>query len=177
MRFTRTAITLSTTFILTAGIATAADAPREFQYLSGDVAGIEQNAIGTMELESVSVLILHGPTATFEIPYAAVTKSGRKVAAAFDDKEPLYKFWALGKRLMPLLPVEHVTLEFTDKTGKPASMTIEMYQQHADKIMARIERAEARNAINRGEFWGDRVWKTKRNQDSWGGVGEVATRE
>ena len=167
---------LFTTFVLAIGIATAADAPREFQYLHGNVMGIELNAIGTMELESASVLILRGPAASLEIPYAAITKSERK-AASLDAKEPLYKFWALGKRLMPNLPVEDVTLHFTEKNGTTVSMTIEMYQQHAERIMARIEKAEARNAANRGEFWGDRVWKTKRNQDSWGGAGEVATRE
>jgi hypothetical protein len=167
---------LFTTFILAAGVVTASDAPREFQYLDGNVTGIELNAIGTMELESASVLILRRSTATFEIPYAAITKVERK-PASLDAKEPLYKFWALGKRLMPNLPVEDVTLHFTEKNGKAVSITIEMYQQHAERITARVERAEARSAANRGEFWGDRIWKTKRNQDRWGSAGEVAARE
>lgn len=168
---------LFATFVFASAIATATDAPKEFQFLDGEVTGIEKDSIGIMELESASVLTLQAPTKTLEIPYAAVTKSTRKPAASFDEKQPLYKFWALGKKMMPNLPVEDVTLHFTNGDGKTASMTIEMYQQHADRIMARIEKAAAKNAANRGEFWGDRVWKTKRNQDSWGGVGIVAARE
>jgi hypothetical protein len=168
---------LFTTVVLTAGAAIAADAPKEFQYLDGNIAGIEQNVMGSMNLDSVDLLVLEAPTGIIEIPYAAVTKSEHKVAPSFDEKEPLYKFWALGKRLMPQLPIEHVTLQFTDKSGKAALLTLEMYQQHAAKIVARVEKAQARTAANQGAFWGDRVWKTKRNQDSWGGAGTVATRE
>ena len=170
----RTPSVLATCF-LTAGIVVAGEAPKEFQYLEGDVAGIAQNAIGVMDLESATVLTLRGPETKFDIPYAAITKSQHKVVT-LDDKEPLYKVWALGKRLMPQLPVEIVTLQFVDKSGKASSVTLEMYQTHVDKIMGRIQRAEERRAINSGAFWGDRVWKTKRNQDSW--VGEaVASRE
>lgn len=165
-----------TSFILVAAIATAADVPSDFAYLHGSVEGIPENALGTLDLVSAQVLVLHTPTVTLELPYAAITKSEHKPAAGPNDKEPAYMLWTLGKKFMSNVPTEEVRLEFKDKTGKPANMTLELYRPQVEKIMPRIERAAARTAAARGDFWGDRVWKTKRNQERWT-ASEVATRE
>lgn len=165
-----------TTLILAAAIAGAADTPSDFVYLHGSVEGIPESALGKLDLASSQVLVLHTPTVTMELPYAAITKSAHKPAVAPNETEPVYKLWTLGKKVMSKVAVEEIQLEFKDKGGKTSNMTIEVYQPHVEKIMARIERAEKHNAANRGDFWGDRVWKTKRNEGRWT-VGEVATRE
>ncbi len=82
---------------------------------------------------------------------------------------------------MPPTPPHEVSFDFKDKTGKLNSLTVEMSPSTADRFFFRVKQAEEKMAANRGEWWGDEVWKTHRNQPAWDAgqkpaEGEVAQR-
>jgi hypothetical protein len=52
-----------------------------------------------------------------------------------------------------------------------------MEKKVADHLQANVELASERKAADAGAWWGDSIWKTKRNKDQWGGSGVVAQRE
>jgi hypothetical protein len=65
-----------------------------------------------------------------------------------------------------------MTLAFTDGNGQDQTMTLEMSKASADSVLATIERHSPKVADT--GWWGDSVWKTTRNRDTWGGAGTVA---
>lgn len=171
MRFTLITLTLA------CGFAVAADGPKTVTYIKGSVEGLSPNETATMTLPDTKVLVLKTKDSGLEIPYAAIVKSGRAIVEAEVENEPLYKVWSLHERLLPPAPKHQLTLDYKTKSGVEQSVTLSMDKATADKVMAHVDRAAARNSANAGNWWGDDYWKTKRNQNQWGGAGTVAQRE
>jgi hypothetical protein len=168
MRHTHIALlTLGTCLTLAAG-------PKDVTYLAGSLEGITSKA--TLDLTNTKVMVLRSGSIKIEIPYMAISKSDVKTQE-FAEKEPLYKVWTLGSRLMPPTPQEEYSLEYRDAKGATTTVTLGMEKSVADKLSARLAKAEERKAAQRGDWWGDSYWKTKRNQNEWGGAGELASRE
>jgi len=164
------------TLTLAAGIAVAADGPKSVTYLNGNIEGFSQNADATLELRDTKVMVLRAKGADAEIPFGAVSKTERTEVPVVTQKDPLYKVWSLHKRLLIPTPLQKVMLTYTEN-GAPKTVTMEMEKSLSDRMLGSIERAAERNAANAGAWWGDGVWKTKRNKDQWGGLGTVAQRE
>jgi hypothetical protein len=169
MRFSFVFLTLA------AGLAVAADRP--VTYLEGNVEGLAQNATGTLQFKDSKVMVLHAKGADVVVPYAAVSKTERKTAPVVDNKEPIYKVWAVHKRLLIPTPLQQVTVAFNDKSGAAKSITIEMGKSDADRVQAQIQQVADKMSASQGNWWGDSVWKTNRNKDQWAGSGVVASRE
>jgi hypothetical protein len=169
MRFSLVFLTLA------AGLAVAADKP--VTYLEGNVEGLAQNATGTLQFKNSKVMVLHSKGADVTVPYAAVSKTDRKTAPVLTEKDPLYKVWMIHKRLLIPTPLQLVTVAYNDKTGAEKTITIEMDKAAADRVQAQVQQAADKIAANRGDWWGDSVWKTKRNKDEWAGSGVIASRE
>ncbi len=163
--------------LLAAGIAVAADGPKPVTYLNGNIEGFAQNASGTLDVRSAKTMTLRTKGADVEIPYAAVSKTDRTTPLVSVAKDPLYKVWSLPQRLMPPTPLQQLVVTYKDKAGAEKSVTLEIQKATADRVLANVEQAAARNAANSGAWWGDSVWKTQRNKDQWGGSGAVAQRE
>jgi hypothetical protein len=168
---------ITTTLALATGIAVAADRPQPVTYLNGNIEGFSQNAGGTLELRDTKAMVLRSKDANVEIPYSAVSMTGRKTVAVLTQKDPLYKVWSLHKRLLIPVPLEEMAVAYKDKNGTEKTVTIEMEKKTADRVQVNIERAAQRKASDAGAWWGDSLWKTSRNKDQWGGAGVVAQRE
>jgi hypothetical protein len=169
---------LTLTFICVAGLALAANTTKEITYVEGTLTGYSVSTDAKLELASSKHLVLHGKDAAdVAIPYANVISSEQKTVVLTPEKEPLYKVWDLAKRLAPPDPVEKVTLQFVDKAGSKQSVTFETDKKTAGKVMASVKQASDKRASDQGAWWGDRAWKTKRNQSEWGGAGPIASRE
>lgn len=167
MRFSQT-LTLALT--LACGAAIGADyGPYPMTYLKGDVEGIDQNAGGTVDLTNSKVLTVKAHDAKFELPYTAIFGAERKDVVISVEKEPLYKVWTLPKRLgiVAPFPQQEVSFDYKDKTGTLHSMTLEMEPTAADRLFLRVKQASEKKAATRGDWWGDSVWKTHRNQPDW----------
>jgi hypothetical protein len=167
MRF----LTLPTLTILAGGLLAAADSAT-VTYIDGNVAELSPNSGATLYLNNSQSMELKTPLHKVQIPYGQISKAELGSAMVHTaDPEPLYKVWALPKRLVKS-ETKQMKLAFTDGNGLDQTMTLEMSKASADSVLATIERHSAKVA-NTG-WWGDNYWKTSRNRDTWGGAGTVA---
>ena len=167
MRF----LTLPTLTILAGGLLAAADSAT-VTYIDGNVANLAPNSGATLYLNNPQSMELKTPLHKVEIPYSQISKAELgSVAVHTSEPQPLYKVWALPKRLMKS-ETQQMTVAFTDGNGQDQTMTIEMSKAYADGVLTTIERHSAKVANT--TWWGDNVWKTTRNKDTWGGAGTVA---
>lgn len=167
MRF----LTLPTLTILAGGLLAAADSAA-VTYIDGNVAELAPSSGATLYMNNPQAMELKTPLHKVQIPYAQISKAELgSVMVHTSEPEPLYKVWALPKRLIKS-ETQQMTLAFTDVNGQGQTMTLEMSKTSADGVLATIERHSAKVA-NSG-WWGDSYWKTTRNKDTWGGAGTVA---
>jgi hypothetical protein len=167
MRFSQT-LTLAFGMTLACGAAAAADfSARIVTYLKGNIEGIEQNAGGTLNLVNVKVLTLRAHESKVEVPYSAIVGAERKDVVITEEKEPIYKVWKLAKHLDTHVRLQDVSFDYKDKTGNLHSMTLQMETSSADRLFARLKQVADKKADTRGDFWGDSIWKTHRNEAGW----------
>lgn len=167
MRF----LTLPTLTILAGGLLAAADSTT-VTYIDGNVAELSPSTGATLNMNNPQSMELKTPLHKVEIPYKQISKAELgSVMVHTADPEPLYKVWALPKRLMKS-ETQQMTVAFTDGNGQDQTMTLEMPKASADSVLATIQRHSAKVADT--GWWGDSVWKTNRNRDTWGGAGTVA---
>jgi hypothetical protein len=167
MRF----LTLPTLTILAGGLLAAADSAT-VTYIDGNVAELAPNSGATLYMSNPQSMELKTPLHSVQIPYAQISKAELgSVMVHTADPEPLYKVWALPKRLIRS-ETQQMKLAFTDGNGQNQTMTIEMSKTSADGVLATIERHSGKVAND--SWWGDNYWKTTRNKDTWGGAGTVA---
>jgi hypothetical protein len=167
MRF----LTLPTLTILAGGLLAAADSAT-VTYIDGNVAELAANSGATLYLNNPQTMELKTPLHKVQIPYAQISKAELgSVMVHTADPEPLYKVWALPKRLVRS-ETQQMTVAYTNGNGQDQTMTLEMSKAVADGVLATIERRSAK--LTNTAWWGDNYWKTSRNRDTWGGAGTVA---
>jgi hypothetical protein len=167
MRF----LTLPTLTILAGGLLAAADSTT-VTYIDGNVAELSPSTGAILYLNNPQSMELKTPLHKVQIPYKQISKAELgSVMVHTPDPAPLYKVWALPKRLTKS-ETRQMTVAFTDGNGLNQSMTLEMSKTSADSVLATIERHSAKVADS--TWWGDTTWKTTRNRDTWGGAGTVA---
>jgi hypothetical protein len=171
MRF----LTFATLTTLTCGLALAGDGPQTVTYITGNL-DLAPNSGATLNVSGAKVMELNNGTSKVEVPYAGITRAELGEATEYSDEQPLYKVWALHKRFIGKRAVQQVTVDFKTASGETRSMTIEAEQSVAEDVLAAIEDRTA-PAPQKAAWWGDSVWKTKRNEEAWGGAGTVAARE
>ena len=167
MRF----LTLPTLTILAGGLLAAADSAT-VTYIDGNIADLAPKTGATLYLNNPQSMELKTPLHQVQVPYAQISKAELgSVIVLTAEPEPLYKVWALPKRLVKS-ETRQVTVTFNNGSGQDQTMTLELSKVAADGVLATIERRNAKVANN--DWWGDSVWKTNRNKDQWGGAGTVA---
>lgn len=167
MRF----LTLPTLTILAGGLLAAADSAT-VTYIDGNIADLSPKTGATLYLTNPQSMELKTPLHQVQVPYAQILKAeAGSVMVHTADPEPLYKVWALPKRLVKS-ETRQVTVTFNNGSGQDQTMTLELSRVAADGVIATIERRNAKVANN--DWWGDNYWKTTRNRDQWGGAGALA---
>jgi hypothetical protein len=157
--------------ILAGGLLLASDSAT-VTYIGGNIADFAPNSGATLHLDNPQALELQTPLHKVQVPYGQISKAELgSVQVRSSQPEPLYKVWALPKRLVKS-ETRQMTVAFTDGNGQGQTMTLEMSKTSADSVLTTIERHSAKVANN--AWWGDNYWKTTRNKDTWGGVGTVA---
>src|SRR6185437_7080522 len=141
MRF----LTLPTLTILAGGLLAAADSAT-VTYIDGNVAELAANSGATLYMNNPQAMELKTPLHKVQIPYAQISKAELgSVMVHTSEPEPLYKVWALPKRLIKS-ETQQMTLAFTDVNGQGQTMTLEMSKTSADGVLATIERHSAKVA-------------------------------
>ena len=167
MRF----LILPTLTVLAGGLLMAADS-ETITYIDGTLADLSPNTGATLNLTNPQSMELRTPLHAVQVPYGQILKADLGIVKEHTpESEPLYKVWALPKRLMKS-ETQQVTVAFKNGNGQDQSMTIELSKPAATDLMAKIQRHNGKVADS--NWWGDDYWKTTRNKDQWGGAGTVA---
>jgi len=168
MRF----LTTPTLAILAGGLVLAADS-ETVTYIGGTVADLAPNSGATLYLNNPQAMEIRTPLHAVQVPYSQISKAelGSVKMHPTSEPQPLYKVWALPKRLIKA-ETQEMTLAFKNDQGQDQTMTIELPKTTATSLYAKISRRSGQVADN--SWWGDGYWKTTRNKDQWGGAGTVA---
>ena len=162
---------LPTLTILTGGLLLAAD-PASVTYIGGNVADFAPNTGASLYLNNSQSMEFRTPLHVVQVPYSQILKAELgSVQLHTYEPQPLYKVWALPKRLMKS-ETRQMTVAYKNEDGQAKTMTIELSKTDAARLLARIERRNG--TVADSNWWGDGYWKTTRNKDQWGGAGTIA---
>jgi hypothetical protein len=163
--------TFSALTVLAGSLALAADGPRGFTYLSGNVSELSPNSSGTLSYSDGKKIQLRTPQHALAIPYAAITSVdlGEVHSPAPD---PIYKVWSLHKRLSTKGDTQEMTVAFKDDAGREQVVTLELARQDLADVLSAIHEQNAHiesgfTSSTRDDWWGDQLWRTARNGDQW----------
>src|SRR5580658_10609298 len=147
-----------------AAVLAASDA---VQYVGGTVKSIPVNSGGVFHFEDAKEFRFTYNGSVFALPYDQITSTEIEKA---DIRRVMHVFPAMS----PIASHRKQTLviNYTDATGAAGTLNFELAAYRAldaqETIAAKrspISPAAAAAASN--EWWGDKIWKTKRNQAAW----------
>jgi hypothetical protein len=155
--------------IILAAVPTAAvlAAPDSVQYVGGTVKSIPVNSAGTFSFDDAKEFRFDYNGSVFKLPYDQISSTSIEKA---DIRRVMHIFPAMS----PIASHRKQTLviNYTDAKGTTGTLNFELAAYRAvdaqETIAAKrspISPAAAAAASN--EWWGDGVWKTKRNQATW----------
>ena len=158
-------ISLAAIALLTIGFAPARDREEPITYVEGTLEGVIPNSGGSLSLEDAQALELKTGLAIIAVPYASITSADLGAIRKHSESEPLYKVWSLHKRIIGKPDTQLLKLEFKNPEGEQKSITVEMAKSAAPAVIEAIQQRKAAGNSNvaRGNWWGDRYWKTTRN--------------
>ena len=152
-------------------ILTASDT---IQYVGGTVKSIPVNSAGTFSFEDAKEFRFNYNGSVFALPYD-------KISSSSIEKAEVRRVFHIFPAMSPIADHRKQTLviNYTDATGAPGTVDFELAAYRAvdaqETIAAKkspISPAAVVAASN--EWWGNTVWKTKRNQAVWNAQAELA---
>lgn len=162
----RTASLLVLTVALGSSSLRAA-ASREATYTIGDLDGLEPGASGIVQLDNQG-LKFHSGKITIDAPYSKISSAELGAKLTHSEDVPLYKIWELHKRFADKTTYQNFIVNFKDARGDEHSMTLEMTESAAAELHETIERRTGAKARSqRDDWWGDDMWRTNRNHQTW----------
>jgi hypothetical protein len=122
------------------------------QYVGGTVKSIPVNSTGTLSFEDAKELGFTYQGSVFKLPYDRITSTSI-------ERADVRRVWHVFPAMSPIASHRKQTLivNYNDATGAA--------QETIAAKRSPISPAAAAAASN--EWWGDKVWKTKRNQAAW----------
>jgi hypothetical protein len=148
----------------TAAIQAASDS---VQYVGGTVKSIPVNSSGTFNFEDAKEFRFNYNGSVYKLPYNQITSTSIERA---DIRRVMHVFPAMS----PIASHRKQTLvvNYTDATGATGTLNFELAAYRAtdaqETIAAKRSPVPAyAAAAASNEWWGDKVWKTKRNQAVW----------
>jgi hypothetical protein len=137
------------------------------QYVGGTVKSIPVNSNGTFNFEDAKEFRFTYNGSMFKLPYDQITSTDIEKA---DVRRVLHIFPAMS----PIASRRKQTLviNYTDASGAAGSLNFEMPAYRAADAQETIAAKKSPTpsyaaAAASNEWWGDGVWKTKRNKAAW----------
>jgi hypothetical protein len=167
------------------GAAWAAPHSETTTYVDGNVAGLEPNTGGTLNLADDTGITLRTGLTTVEIPYSGVSHAELGAVKETAHGAPLYKVWEINRRFAHKTQTQLLILNFKNEAGEEKNMTLELAKASAENTLATIEShtstevasahpkkhsaaaPKKETASADDSWWGDTYWKTKSNQGKW----------
>jgi hypothetical protein len=148
----------------TAVVSAASDS---VQYVGGTVKSIPVNSTGTFHFEDAKEFRFNYNGSVFKLPYDEVTSTSIERA---DVRRVMHVFPAMS----PIASHRKQTLviNYKDATGTVGSLNFELPAYRAVDAQETLAAKKSpipgyAAAAASNEWWGDSVWKTKRNQATW----------
>jgi hypothetical protein len=134
------------------------------QYVGGTVKSIPVNSTGAFDFEDAKEFRFTYSGSVYKLPYDQITSTNiekadvRRVMHIFPATSPV-----ASRRKQTLV------INYTDATGATGTLNFELMAYHAADAQETIAAKRSPIAANpaNAEWWGDKVWKTKRNQAVW----------
>lgn len=143
----------------------------EAQYVGGTRASIPANAVGALNLDDSKELKFTYGQATFRVPYSQITGSDIQKA---EDGHKLFGRVPLPS-ITPWKRKQTLSIGFKDATDKPGTLNFQVWSKDATLASAMLSaRKDQKPSVtaqaassNDDSWWGDKYWKTTRNQGKW----------
>ena len=147
----------------------------EATYVVGNLDGIEPGAGGIVHVGADRLTFRSGKL-TIDAPFSKITGTELGAKLTHSEDVPLYKVWELHKRFGDKTTYQNFTVNFTDASGHEQSMTLEMPASAVALMHETLERQTGQKARRqRDDWWGDEIWRTDRNHESWDQSAALAT--
>lgn len=138
------------------------------QYVGGTVKSIPIDSIGTLNLDGTKELRFDYGESNYKLPYEQIT--GTEITKS-ETRHILGKI-PVPSSLIPGRKKETLSISYKDAAGVPGTLNFELPAREASavsEIIATKKTAPPQTAAQNqpDEWWGDRYWKTLRNQATW----------
>ena len=143
----------------------------EAQYVGGTRATIPANTVGTLNLDDSKELKFNYGAAVYHMPYAQIT--GSEIQKT-EETHRLFGRVPLPS-VTPWKRKQTLSISFKDSSDKPGTLNFQVLSKDATIAAAMLSaRKDQRPSIaaqasgTADDFWwGDRYWRTTRNQAKW----------
>lgn len=139
-------------------------ASESVQYVGGTVKSIPVNSTGDFNFDDAKEFRFSYNGSTYKLPYAQIT--GTEI-----EKADIRRVWHVFPAMSPMASHRQQTLviNYTDASGVTGSLNFELMAYRAVDAQETIaaKKAPFSAAGPATEWWGDKVWKTNRNQAVW----------
>lgn len=141
---------------------------QEATYVVGNLDGVETGAKGIAHVDGGG-LTFHTGKLTIDAPFAKITATEMGPKLVHPEEAPHRKAWELHKRLLDKTVYQNLIVNFKDASGKEQTMTLEMTESAAAEAFDTLELRTGQRVRRQREdgWWGDDVWRTDRNQQTW----------
>jgi hypothetical protein len=133
------------------------------EYVGGTVKSIPVNSAGLLNFDDAKEIRFSYSGSVYSLPYEQITSTEIEKAE--------------GRRLLGKIPVpallhrkQVLSVNYKDAAGATGSLNFEVASNDAAGLQATIEAKKAPQTAatqNPADWWGDRYWKTNRNQSQW----------
>jgi hypothetical protein len=171
----RIAFLLVLTLAVSSSLLRAA-ASHEATYVVGDLDGIETGAAGIVHIDA-DRLTFHSGKLTIEAPFAKISTTEMGAKLTHTDDAPRHKAWGLHKAPVDKTVYQNLIVNFKAASGKEQTMTLEMTDVDVAETFNTLELRTGQRVRRQREdgWWGDDVWRTDRNHQTWDQSAALAT--
>ncbi len=135
--FCLAALALSS-FSMLIGGTPAAPRPETTTYVDGNLTGVTPNTGGTLVFSSDKAMQFRSGLATVDVPYSNIVKAELGARQTHSHNAPVYKVWALPKRIGAKTQTQLLLLEFKGDDGEAKSMTLELASSSVNNVVSTI---------------------------------------
>jgi hypothetical protein len=149
---------------------------QEATYVIGSLDGIEAGTTGIVHFDADRITF-HSGKLTIDAPFSKITGTelGAKLTHTADVQH--HKLWEIHKRPVDRTVYQNLNINFKDASGKAQTMTLEMTEIAAAETFDTLELRTGQRARRQQQegWWGDDIWRTNRNHESWDQTAALAT--
>ncbi len=163
---TRRQLLFSTLVFALVPAGTVYAAASTVEYVGGTVKSIPANSTGSLSFDDAKELTFSYGESSYKLPYEQITSTD----IAKGESHHIFRKIPVPS-LMPGHRKQTLTIGYKDSQGATGTLNFELAASQAsaarEAIAAKKNPVQAETAAQSNEWWGDKYWKTNRNQSVW----------